>query len=143
VLFVAESWAQSPKDVYKKSGPAVVLILGSDDGKAGSGGTGSIITAEGKVEIKASQDISAHTDANLEIKATGNGLLETTGPLDIKSSATLTALMPRAENSLKALAASRSGISPAAEELFAFIRALLRFMLAVHTHKYGTCQGKS
>ncbi len=42
-------WAMAPKDVYKKAGPAVVLILGSDDGKQGSGGTGSIITAEGKV----------------------------------------------------------------------------------------------
>ncbi len=41
--------AMTPKEVYKKSGPAVVLILGSDDGKSGSGGTGSIITAEGKV----------------------------------------------------------------------------------------------
>jgi serine protease Do len=43
------AWALTPKDVYKKAGPAVVLILGSDDGKTGSGGTGSIITPEGKV----------------------------------------------------------------------------------------------
>ena len=41
--------AMTPKDVYKQVGSAVVLILGSDDGKSGSGGTGSIITAEGKV----------------------------------------------------------------------------------------------
>lgn len=43
------AWAGTPKTVYKKAGPAVVLILGSDDGKAGSAGTGSIITSEGKV----------------------------------------------------------------------------------------------
>ncbi|MBN1962978.1 MAG: trypsin-like peptidase domain-containing protein [Deltaproteobacteria bacterium] len=43
------AWALTPKEIYKKSGPAVVLILGSDDGKTGSGGTGSIITQEGKV----------------------------------------------------------------------------------------------
>lgn len=43
------AWALTPKDVYKKAGPAVVLILGSDDGKTGSGGTGSIITSEGKI----------------------------------------------------------------------------------------------
>ncbi len=45
----ASAWALSPKEVYQKSGPAVVLILGSDDGRSGSGGTGSIITAEGKI----------------------------------------------------------------------------------------------
>jgi serine protease Do len=49
ILCSATSWAQTAKAVYKKSGPGVVLILGSDDGKAGSGGTGSIITGEGKV----------------------------------------------------------------------------------------------
>ena len=41
------------KAVYKKAGTAVVLILGSDDGKSGSGGTGSIITAEGKIVTNA------------------------------------------------------------------------------------------
>ncbi len=45
----AAAVAGSAKYVYNKASPAVVLILGSDDGKAGSGGTGSIITAEGKV----------------------------------------------------------------------------------------------
>jgi len=49
VLASASAWAMTPKDVYKKVGPAVVLILGSDDGKSGSGGTGSIITPEGKI----------------------------------------------------------------------------------------------
>ena len=43
------AWALAPKEVYKRVGPAVVLILGSDDGKSGSGGTGSIVTPEGKV----------------------------------------------------------------------------------------------
>lgn len=54
LLFGADAMAGlSPKEVYKKAGPAVVLILGSDDGKAGSGGTGSIITSEGKVVTNA------------------------------------------------------------------------------------------
>jgi serine protease Do len=43
------AFGMTPKEVYKKAGPSVVLILGSNDGKAGSGGTGSIITPEGKV----------------------------------------------------------------------------------------------
>src|SRR5687768_583194 len=43
------AWALSPKEIYQKQGQSVVLILGSDDGRSGSGGTGSIITAEGKV----------------------------------------------------------------------------------------------
>jgi serine protease Do len=43
------AFALAPKDVYKKSGPAVTLILGSDDGRSGSSGTGSIITPEGKM----------------------------------------------------------------------------------------------
>jgi serine protease Do len=49
LLIASTAFAQSPKAVYKTAGPAVVLILGSDDGRAGSGGTGSIITPEGKV----------------------------------------------------------------------------------------------
>src|SRR5688500_12457635 len=52
-LWVQAVQALPPKEVYKKAGPAVVLILGSDDGKSGSGGTGSIITAEGKVVTNA------------------------------------------------------------------------------------------
>ena len=42
--FVQTASALAPRDIYNKSGAAVVLILGSDDGKTGSGGTGSIIT---------------------------------------------------------------------------------------------------
>lgn len=51
LLLVAagEAHGFSPRDIYKKAGPAVVLILGSDGGKAGAGGTGSVITPEGKV----------------------------------------------------------------------------------------------
>lgn len=57
ILMVALAFASAsvhaaemtPREVYKKVGPAVVLILGSDDGRAGSGGTGSIITKDGKV----------------------------------------------------------------------------------------------
>lgn len=49
LLAASVAQAGSPKEVYKKASPAVVLVLGSDDGKAGSGGTGSIITPEGKI----------------------------------------------------------------------------------------------
>src|SRR5688572_7656830 len=41
--------AMTPKEIYQKSGAAVVLILCSDDGKSGSGGTGSIVTKDGKI----------------------------------------------------------------------------------------------
>lgn len=43
------AYALAPKDVYKKAGPAVTLVMGSDDGRQGSSGTGSIITPEGKM----------------------------------------------------------------------------------------------
>ena len=52
-LVSASAMALTPKEVYKKAGPAVVLFLGSDDGKSGSGGTGSIITNDGKVVTNA------------------------------------------------------------------------------------------
>ena len=39
----------SPRDVYRQAAAAVVLLLGSDDGRAGTGGTGSIIAANGTV----------------------------------------------------------------------------------------------
>ena len=41
--------ALSPKAVYQKCAAAVVLILGSDDGRMGSGGTGSFISADGRI----------------------------------------------------------------------------------------------
>lgn len=53
LLATGAAWGMAPKDVYKQAGPAVVLILGSDDGRAGSGGTGSIVTREGKVVTNA------------------------------------------------------------------------------------------
>ena len=53
LLLPSAAWALTPKEVYKKAGPAVVLILGSDDGRSGSGGTGSLITAEGKIVTNA------------------------------------------------------------------------------------------
>ena len=50
-----------------KAGPAVVLLLGSDDGKAGSGGTGSIVTSEGKVITNAHVVISEATNQPYKI----------------------------------------------------------------------------
>ncbi|MEM6531442.1 MAG: trypsin-like peptidase domain-containing protein [Myxococcota bacterium] len=49
VLFSAPAFAFSPKEVYRDASPGVVLVLGADKGGAGSGGTGSIISADGKV----------------------------------------------------------------------------------------------
>jgi serine protease Do len=37
------------REIYQKSGAAVVLILATDDGKSGSGGTGSIIGKDGSI----------------------------------------------------------------------------------------------
>ncbi|MBI5510022.1 MAG: trypsin-like peptidase domain-containing protein [Deltaproteobacteria bacterium] len=59
--------AATAKDVYKKAGPAVVLILGSDDGKAGSGGTGSIITAQGMIVTNAHVVVNESTGAPYKI----------------------------------------------------------------------------
>ncbi|HET9846853.1 MAG TPA: trypsin-like peptidase domain-containing protein [Nitrospira sp.] len=40
----------SPRDIYEQASPAVVMVMGhSDGGKTGSGGTGSIIRADGLV----------------------------------------------------------------------------------------------
>src|SRR6476660_6598744 len=40
----------SPRDIYEQASPAVVMVMGhSDSGKSGSGGTGSIIQADGLV----------------------------------------------------------------------------------------------
>jgi serine protease Do len=41
--------AETPKEIYQTVGPGVVLILASDDGRLGSGGTGSIIRSDGLV----------------------------------------------------------------------------------------------
>ena len=45
----AQLSAKTPKEVYKSAGPAVVLILGSNGGKTGTGGTGSLIQKDGYV----------------------------------------------------------------------------------------------
>lgn len=58
MLTASSAWALKPKEIYKKAGPAVVLLLGSDDGRTGNGGTGSIITAEGKIVTNAHVVIS-------------------------------------------------------------------------------------
>ena len=42
-------FGMSPKEIYKASGPGVVLILGSNGGKSGTGGTGSVINDSGYV----------------------------------------------------------------------------------------------
>ncbi len=49
LLLSASAHALTPKEVYDKSGPAVVLILASDDGRTGQGGTGSIVDGSGRV----------------------------------------------------------------------------------------------
>ncbi len=48
-------------DVYRRAGPAVVLLLGTDDGRIGSGGTGSIIRGDGQVITNAHVVINAST----------------------------------------------------------------------------------
>jgi serine protease Do len=51
----------SPREIYQTIGPGVVLILGSDDGRMGSGGTGSIIRADGLVITNAHVVINKET----------------------------------------------------------------------------------
>ena len=50
--------AGTAKDIYKRSAPGVVLILASDGAGEGSGGTGSIISKDGKVLTNAHTDLS-------------------------------------------------------------------------------------
>jgi len=46
----AEAKELSPREIYEQTSPAVVMVMGhSDSGKGGSGGTGSIIQADGVV----------------------------------------------------------------------------------------------
>ena len=53
--------ALSPKEIYQQIGPGVVLILGSDNSRTGSGGTGSIIRSDGLVITNAHVVISKKT----------------------------------------------------------------------------------
>src|SRR4030067_742337 len=54
--------AYTPKELYQQAGPGVVLILSTDDGKKGSGGTGSGITSDGM--IRKNGNVVINEDAN-------------------------------------------------------------------------------
>ena len=54
--------AYTPKELYQQAGPGVVLILSTDDGKKGSGGTGSVITSDGMILTNA--HVVINEDAN-------------------------------------------------------------------------------
>src|SRR5262245_25846708 len=52
----------TPRDIYEQASPAVVMVMGhSDSGKSGSGGTGSIIQADGLVLTNAHVVIEERT----------------------------------------------------------------------------------
>lgn len=51
----------SPREIYRDTSPGVVLVLGADKGGRGSGGTGSIISADGKVITNAHVVINDQT----------------------------------------------------------------------------------
>lgn len=53
--------ALTPKEIYKKAAPAVVLILAADRSQDGSGGTGSIISSDGRVLTNAHVVINEET----------------------------------------------------------------------------------
>ena len=61
LFFPTISPALSPKEIYQQVGPGVVLIMGTDGGMKGSGGTGSIIRSDGLVITNAHVVISKKT----------------------------------------------------------------------------------
>ena len=59
----AEAKELSPREIYEQTSPAVVMVMGhSDSGKGGSGGTGSIIQADGVVLTNAHVVIEEKTE---------------------------------------------------------------------------------
>ncbi len=62
VAGVAQAKELSPREIYAQISPAVVMVMGhSESGKSGSGGTGSIIHADGLVLTKAHVIVEAKT----------------------------------------------------------------------------------
>ncbi|MDY6791576.1 MAG: trypsin-like peptidase domain-containing protein [Thermodesulfobacteriota bacterium] len=49
VIVSAQAYAFTPKEIYQKTGPGVVLILASEGSRMGSVGTGSIIREDGLI----------------------------------------------------------------------------------------------
>lgn len=58
----AQSKELNPREIYEQASPAVVMVMGhSDSGKSGSGGTGSVVQADGMVLTNAHVVIEERT----------------------------------------------------------------------------------